>query len=292
MSSTLFLEAFGQLSPGTNLIDSEEEDLYSVFRARAELMSWCTTSMDPRRRGPLLWGMEEAELTAGIDDFRVGWVQVGLEPDIVGALEPGSDLSEPRLSLAGGGGWTGYARFPMPRSSSAVEPAIVLPALTQCFDDALRRFGVVELSGLQVTAYQASDLEPSTRPSIGDLVSGLNWFNITLKARADALIAFDHQLLGGHTEAELVAGIQRRNNGSFKFGPVVAVSEQHWIKAPVEAPYRSRSISPAPSGLGLSVTLPEWTASAAGWALATVIDAAHTIAPDVRNFAVRVTRIR
>ena len=32
--STLFLEAFGQLSPGTNLIDAEEEDLYSVFRAR------------------------------------------------------------------------------------------------------------------------------------------------------------------------------------------------------------------------------------------------------------------
>ena len=29
--STLILEAFGQLSPGTNLIDSEEEDLYSVI---------------------------------------------------------------------------------------------------------------------------------------------------------------------------------------------------------------------------------------------------------------------
>ena len=28
--STLFLEAFGQLSPGTNFIDSEEEDLYSI----------------------------------------------------------------------------------------------------------------------------------------------------------------------------------------------------------------------------------------------------------------------
>ena len=40
--STLILEAFGQLSPGTNLIDSEEEDLYSVFRARSELMGWST----------------------------------------------------------------------------------------------------------------------------------------------------------------------------------------------------------------------------------------------------------
>ena len=290
MSSTLFLEAFGQLFPGTNLIDSEEEDLYSVFRARAELMGWCTTAMGPRRREPLLWGMEEAELTAGTDDSRIGWVQVGLEPGIGGVLEPGSDLTEPRLSFAVGEGRVGYARLPGPRSASSVDPAIVLPALVQCFDDALRRFGVVELSGLQVTACDTSGFEPSTRSCIGDLVSGLNWFNTTLKVRADALIAFDNELLGGHTEAELVAGIQRRNNGSFEFGPVAAVSEQHRAKAPVEAP--RRSISHAPSGLGLSVTLPEWTASAAGWALATLIDAARAIAPDVREFTIRMTRVR
>ena len=59
-----FLEGFGQLSPETYLIDSEEEDLYSVFLAHATLMGWCETST---RRGPLLWGMEEAELTAGTD---------------------------------------------------------------------------------------------------------------------------------------------------------------------------------------------------------------------------------
>ena len=73
MASTLFLEAFGQLSPGTALIDSEEEDLYSVFRARAELMGWTTTSADRQ----LLWGMNEAELTAGSDASRLGFVQVG-----------------------------------------------------------------------------------------------------------------------------------------------------------------------------------------------------------------------
>ena len=284
---TLFLEAFGQLSPGTNLIDSEEEDLYSVFRARAELMGWSTTSL-PRPRGPLLWGMEEADLTAGTDPSRIGWVQVGLEPGIVGVLETGSDLPAPRLSLGAGGGRTGWARLPMPRSASAVEPAIVLPALVQCFDDALSRFGVVELSGLQVTA---TYLEPGTRSCRGDLVSVLNWFNTTLKARADALVAFDNEFLGGHTEAELLASLQQWNNGSFEFGPVAAVPEQHRIKVPVEAPL-AHSISPAPSGLGVSVTLPEWTASAAAWVLATVIDAARDIAPDVRNFAVRVTRVR
>ena len=37
MPGTIFLEAFGRLSPATNvdgIIDDEEEDLYSVFRAR------------------------------------------------------------------------------------------------------------------------------------------------------------------------------------------------------------------------------------------------------------------
>ena len=282
--STLFLEGFGQLSPETYLIDSEEEDLYSVFLAHATLMGWCDPST---RRGPLFWGMEEAELTAGTDATRIGFVQVGLKLGVVGVLEPGSDPSAPRPSPVGRGGWTGYAKLPTPRSADAVDPAIVLPPLIQCFDDALRRFGVIELSGLQVTA---SSMEPSTRSCIGDLVSGLNWFNTTPQERTDALIAVDNELLGGHTEAELFARLQRRNNGSFEFGPVVAVPEQYSIKAGAEYPILS--ISPAHSGLGLSVTLPEWTASAAGWVLATVIDAARTIAPDVRNFAVRITRVR
>ena len=270
MSSLLFVEAFGQLSPGTNLIDSEEEDLYSVFRARAELMGWSTTSA---RRRPLLWGMNEAELTAGIDESRIGWVQVGLE---VGDIEPTRVPSMPVL---------GYGYAPLGVRRRAVEPAVLLPALIQCFDDALRRFGVVELSGLQVTA---NFLEPR-KQSYADLIGMLNWFNTTLKGRADALIAFDQELLGGHTETELVASLQWMNTGSFEFGPVVAVPEQHSIKAAVEAPIHS--ISPARSGLGVSVTLPEWTASAAAWVLAIVIDTARASAPDVRNFAVRVTRV-
>ena len=104
------------------------------------------------------------------------------------------------------------------------------------------------------------------------------------------IIAFDQELLGGQTEAELVASLQRGHAGSFEFGPVVAVPEQHWISAPVEMPWSG--VSPARSGLGVSVTLPEWTASAVGWVLAKVIDAARASAPDVPNFAVRVTRVR
>ena len=55
---TLFLEAFGKLSAPA-IIDAQEEDLHSVFRERAQLMGWATTSND---RSPLLWAMEEAEL--------------------------------------------------------------------------------------------------------------------------------------------------------------------------------------------------------------------------------------
>ena len=67
MPTTLFLEAFGQLySPAT--IDSSEEDLYSFFRERAELMRWATTSKDRL----LLWSLEEAEITADTDPRRIG----------------------------------------------------------------------------------------------------------------------------------------------------------------------------------------------------------------------------
>ncbi len=69
----------------------------------------------------------------------------------------------------------------------------MLPPLIQCFDDALSRFGDIELSGLQVTAQY---LETGT-PSDADLVGTLNWFNTTSKERANALISFDEELLGG-----------------------------------------------------------------------------------------------
>ena len=172
-------------------------------------------------------------------------------------------------------------------AGAPLQPAMVLPALVQCFDDALRRFGDVELSALQVTAY---GLDPSTRSPADGLVSGLNWFNLTPEGRADALIAFDQEFLGGHTEAALVASLQQKNTGSFEFGPVAAVPEQHAIQTSIDE--RIHSFSPARSGLGVRVTLPESTANSAAWVLAIVIDAARASAPDVRNFAIRVTRVR
>ena len=116
--SLLFVEAFGQLSPGTNLIDSEEEDLYSVFRARAELMGWSSTS----DRRSLLWEMNEAELTAGIDASRIGFVQVGLD---VG------DVERAEVPSAHVPGWFGYATLGLRQRS--IEPAVVLPPVDSVF---------------------------------------------------------------------------------------------------------------------------------------------------------------
>ncbi len=167
-----------------------------------------------------------------------------------------------------------------------VDPTMVLPALLQCFDDALSRFGDMELSSIQVTACFH---QPGTKSCDGDLISALNWFNTTRKTKTEALIAFDQEFLGDDTKDELVARLQRTNTGKFEFGPVVPMPEQHSIKMSVETPLIS--LEPADSGLGVLVKLPEWTASAVAWALAIVIDGAFTCKPDVREFAVRLTRV-
>ena len=282
MTSLLLVEAFGQLFRDPNQwgpLSEAEEDLYSVFRARADLMGWSTVSA---RRRPLLWEINEAELTAGNDESQIGWVQVGLE---VGDVEPTRIPSVPAR---------GYGYAPHGVSRRAVEPTLILPALIQCFDDALRRFGVIELNELKVSAilFESGGVRHQNTPrvqSYAELVGMLNWFNASTKGRTDALIIFDQDFLGGQAETVLVANLQRKNTGSFKFGPLVSAPQQYSINAQGEGPVRS--IPRSHSGHGVSVTMPEWTASAAAWALAVVIDAAGTIAPDVSNFVVRVVRI-
>ena len=267
MSTTLFLEAFGRLS-GTATIDSREEDLHSVFRERAELMRWATT---PNNR-PLLWSMEEAEITADTDPHRIGWVQVGLG---IGSVEVLRTPTSPTP------GWVG---LPI----RGTNPAMALPALIQCFDDSLRRFGVVELSGLQVTA---SFIGADAQSCVVYLASVLNWFNTNLKAGAEAIVTFDQDLLGGNEVSELVAELQYRNTGRpFEFSTITPVSEKHMVSIPVETrPYHP--IAPQ-SDTGVFVTLPEWTPSAAGWVLASVVDAARLINPNASNFAMRLTRVQ
>ncbi|MCE2458990.1 MAG: hypothetical protein J4G14_14445 [Dehalococcoidia bacterium] len=202
--STLFLEAFGKMS-GPPTIDAEEEDLYSVFRTRSELMGWGAPSTDGR---PLLWLMEEAEITTDADSDRIGFVQVGLR---VGPLEP-SELPPPPRQ-----GWS-YSPLGMDRKSS--DPVLVLPPLVQCFGDSLSRFGDIDISCIQVAAMR---LETDPTPRLGHLGSMLNWFNTNLRERADALVSFDHRLLNDTDASELVGNLHRRNTGSFEFRSTVDV---------------------------------------------------------------------
>ena len=247
--STLFVEAFGQLLQDPNLkgmILEEEEDLYSVFLKRAKLMGWLTTPEGHSK----LWAMEEAELTN--DAPQIGWAQVGLN---VGDSAP------------------------------TIEPTEALPALIQCFDDSLRRFGVVDSSGFQVTA---SGMETCIGNSIRYLGSVLNWFNLDLKARADAIVAFDQALLKDDDVHKLVAGLRRRKNGTFEFRSVVDVPDECMVK--VTTSTFLHPVTPQ-LPLGVLVSLPEWTPSAAGWVLARVINAARALESDTSSFAIRVTRV-
>ena len=95
---------------GPSTIDCEEEDLYSVFLTRSELMGWGAPSSDER---PLLWHMEEAEITADADSDRIGFVQVGLG---VGHLEPMELPPQPR---------PGWAALPVRPKST--DPVLALP---------------------------------------------------------------------------------------------------------------------------------------------------------------------
>ena len=252
MSSTLFVEAFGQLHRDANqrgMILEEEEDLYSVFRERAHLMGWLTKP----EGHPKLWAMEEAELTSENDAPQIGWAQVGLN---VGASAP------------------------------TIEPPEVLPALIQCFDDALRRFGVVDSSGYQVTA--RSPVAPVNDRRVNRyLGSVLNWFNLDSKASADAIVAFDQALLKDDDVSKLFAGLQRWTHGTFEFRSVVDVPEKCRVEATTSAFLHPVT---AQTHQGVLVSLPEWTPSAVGWVLARVIDAARALESDTSSFAIRITR--
>ena len=267
---TLFLETFGKFTehPELATIDGEEEDLYSVFRARSVLMGWASTCDDHA----LFWSLEEAELTAGIDTSRIGWVQVGLD---VGPDEPVLPPTGPS---------TGFSPYPKRRRSS--EPVRVLPALVHCLNAALSCFGAVELSAVQVTAI---DLEFSTRSYNPYPATVLNCFNFTSKSGAETIAAFDQGLLGGDAESPLIASLQHLDFGPFKFGASIAVPEQHMARVPPETPYYPVSRQ---SDVGVSLTLSEWTPSAVGWVLAYIVDTARVSEADVSNFALRVTRIR
>ncbi len=246
MHTTVFLEAFGRLMPGTAVIDTEAEDLYSVFHARAELMGWSYLA-----QRPLLWNMYEAELTAGDASARIGWAQVGIE-------------------------------------NGAVNPLGALPALGQCLDDALRRFGTMTLTGLQVSIDNLRFPGPGQTKELFPE----NWFNLSRPVWSQAHLAFDQTWAQGPvTVLPVHFPFPPPEDGdrSFAFGPVVTLPARHRIRIPAEAPIRNL----VPASQGLAATLPEWNASAAAWVLTLALRTARDLLPGIhRDWAVRVTRVQ
>ena len=300
MTPILILEAFGDL-PSTDLIESEREWerrerehpptgkvglLHRAFEARGEFMGWSYTSPSSSRRRSL-WDMFEAGLTGpGPERALIGWVYVGLANPTDLAAAESTPILETVPEAAGSADWARIVK-PPGYDEATVGLSTALPPLIQCFDDALRRIGAVEVSGFQATYYGAHH-GPGGRPA-SHLVSGADWFNIPGQVGADALMTFDQGFLGGHTSAELVGNIRGRYTRAFGFSQVVSVPEQHKVRIPSNTPWPEIAIEP--SDAGVSVALPTWAVSAVGWTLAIVVDAARAMAPDAANFAVRIARV-
>ena len=272
----------------TPTIDPEEEDLWSVFRARGELMGWSTTADDT----PLLWSMEEAEITADTDPNRIGFAQVGLRvgptepnelPSSLRSLPSHRRMTAPSNELPESGGWYGYAPLPFRRRST--DPVMALPALAQCFHDSLSRFGDAQLTALQLSLISPQLRKESCRSY---LTSSLNWFDTNLTGGADAIVSFNQALLGDREFSDLLARLINWRDVPFHFSAIRNIPERCRIEQS-ESTVWPEATQTSPQGL--LVSMPEWTPSAAGYVLATVIDLARDFAQGTETLAIRTTRI-
>jgi len=175
MGATIFVEAFGRFLSGGYHPD---EDLYSVFRARSVLMGWYTPPQrKPSSLSPVFWRMEEADLCEQNDALRIATAQVGLE--------------------------------------DGVPIVIALPALIQCFDDSLRRFGAVELSGYQVTVEGLEAMQES-RPFdlLFHLFDMTNYFEVSHRSTEATLIVYE---LAKGCGLQLVTELERFSTNTFRY---------------------------------------------------------------------------
>ncbi|MCY4579843.1 MAG: hypothetical protein OXD31_12460 [Chloroflexi bacterium] len=175
MGATIFVEAFGRFLSGGYHPD---EDLYSVFRARSVLMGWYTPPQrEPSSLSPVFWRMEEADLCEQNDALRIATAQVGLE--------------------------------------DGVPIVIALPALIQCFDDSLRRFGAVELSGYQVTVEGLEAMQES-RPFdlLFHLFDMTNYFEVSHRSTEATLIVYE---LAKGCGLQLVTELERFSTNTFRY---------------------------------------------------------------------------
>ena len=250
MDTTIFVEAFGRfLSGGYH----PEEDLYSVFRARSVLMGWYTP---PQRRlsdtrvyytslqrgsfspSPVSWRMEEADIYEQNDALRIATAQVGLE--------------------------------------AGVPIVIALPALIQCFDDSLRRFGAVELSGYQVTV---SELEAVQESWLSHLSQMTNYFKVSHRSTEATLIVYE---LAEGPGLQLVTELEKLSTNTFRYQRTAYTAGRD-----------ASEMSPRP-GVGMRkhfrLSLPEGP-DAAGWAMAIALDAILTLRPGTTDARMSLTYV-
>lgn len=217
-----------------------DEDLYSVFRARSVLMGWYTPPQrKPSSLSPVFWRMEEADIYEQNDAPRIATAQVGLE--------------------------------------DGVPIVIALPALIQCFDDSLRRFGAVELSGYQVTA---SGLEAMQESWLFHLYQMPNYFEVSHRSTEATMIVYE---LAKEPGLQLVTELEKLSTNPLRYKRTAHTPGRD---APSEMELRSKV------GMNeyLRLSLPEGP-DAAGWAMALALDAILTLRPRTTDVRVSLTYV-
>ena len=111
-------------------------------------MGWLTDGNVPQAG---LFALEEAELTPGNPQGRIGWVQAGGDDAVADALRgtASAGWAEERL-----GPWRLGWRTPPP----SLDQIRAIPPLMQCVDDALHRYGEVDADAVLSAAGQARTL--------------------------------------------------------------------------------------------------------------------------------------
>ncbi len=253
MSGTIFVEAFGRFLSGGYHPD---EDLYSVFRARSVLMGWYTPPpRKPSSLSPVFWRMEEADICEQNDAPRIATAQVGLE--------------------------------------DGVPIVIALPALLQCFDDSLRRFGAVELSGYQVTASGLEAMQESWVFHFTQMINYFfhlsdmtNYFQVSHRSTEATMIVYE---LGKGYGIQLASELEKFSNNTFRYQRTAHTPGRD---APSEMSPWNR-IGPW-NRVGMSeylrLSLPEGP-DAAGWAMAFALGAILTLMPGTTDARLSLTYV-
>ncbi len=284
MSGTLIVTAFGRhlFRPGQSPWDGEE-DLYSVFLARSELMGWSRIGSSAGPDVPLLWGMNDAELSQD-DGPQIGWVQVGLdvhcreELDIPDFPPAGFDLPRGLPSAAG------FAA--VPETGTPVDPALAIPPLIRCVDDSLRWFGEAEVSAYELIAHRvvSEDIPPRNPRYATDLLSALAWFTVGALGPVRALVTMTTGQVVDRLVRDVFDVIHPSPNLPLRFERLVN-SRDGYPTASAHWPFVWAGTDTA-----IEVSLPEWSADAVGWVVARVVDAALSLDPAPHHLSVRVAR--